>query len=56
MIAWILATMILTPLVAMFLAIWGYIPFDVFTAGISGVLVAFVYVGFRIANANRSNS
>ncbi len=50
---WMAATFTLTPIVAALLSLGGYIPFDVFTAGISGFLVSLVYVGFRVANVYR---
>jgi hypothetical protein len=46
-------TLILTPLTAAVLAEAGYIPFDTQMAIIDGLIVAMVYVGFRICNAER---
>lgn len=51
--AWMVATFILTPLTASILSIAHYIPTDPVTAAIDGVIVAIVYVGFRIGNALR---
>ena len=45
---WILATLLLTPATAMFLASNGFIPLDQISAAINGLLVALVYVGFRV--------
>ncbi|NHJ13567.1 MAG: hypothetical protein EAX95_07805 [Candidatus Thorarchaeota archaeon] len=50
---WMLMTFILTPLTAGLLAYMGYIPFSVEMAMIDGIIVAFVYIGFRVCNAER---
>lgn len=49
--AWMIATFVITPLTASALAIAGYIPTDPMTAAIDGLLVSFMYVGFRVINA-----
>ena len=46
--SWILATFLLTPATAMFLANNGFIPRDLVSAAIDGFLVALMYVGFRV--------
>ena len=46
--SWILATFLLTPATAMFLAHYGFIPRDLVSAAIDGFLVALMYVGFRV--------
>ena len=51
--AWMIATFILTPITAAALAITGYISISPMTAAIDGLLVSFMYVGFRVANALR---
>ncbi|MGY5859618.1 MAG: hypothetical protein RTU63_09625 [Candidatus Thorarchaeota archaeon] len=51
--AWMIATFILTPITAMALAISGYISISPMTAAIDGLLVSFMYVGFRVVNALR---
>lgn len=43
----------LTPVVAGFLSVAGYIPMDALSAAFNGLLVALVYVGFRVANSLR---
>jgi hypothetical protein len=48
-----LSTFVLTPLTAAVLAATGYIPMDPLAAAISGLLVSFMYVGFRVINALR---
>ena len=45
---WILGTFLLTPITAVFLAYYGFIPYDLVSAGINGFIVALVYVGFRL--------
>jgi hypothetical protein len=52
-IIWIVATLVLTPVVAGFLSVAGYIPMDALSAAFNGLLVALVYVGFRVANSLR---
>lgn len=52
-IIWIVATLVLTPVVAGFLSVAGYIPMDALSAAFNGLLVALVYVGFRVANSHR---
>ena len=52
-ILWMLVTFILTPFTAGLLAYLGYIPFTVEMAMLDGLIVAFVYVGFRVCNAER---
>lgn len=44
-----------TPIVASFLSVAGYIPMDAFSAAFNGLLVALVYVGFRVANSHRAS-
>ncbi|MHA1135196.1 MAG: hypothetical protein ACTSSE_01780 [Candidatus Thorarchaeota archaeon] len=51
--AWMLATFILTPITAAVLSIGGYIAITPMTAAVSGLLVSFMYVGFRVVNAFR---
>jgi len=51
--AWMFATFVLTPLTAAALAVTGYITMNPFTAAVSGLLVSFMYVGFRVINAWR---
>ena len=51
--AWMLATFILTPLTAAVLAMTGYISMSPMMAAISGLLVSFMYVGFRVVNFMR---
>jgi len=48
-----MATFILTPLAAATLAITGYIQTSPMIAAIDGLLVSFMYVGFRVVNAMR---
>lgn len=50
---WMLMTLILTPLTAGVLAAGGYIPFDIQMAMLDGFIVALVYIGFRVFNAER---
>ncbi|MHA2424251.1 MAG: hypothetical protein ACXAEF_05655 [Candidatus Thorarchaeota archaeon] len=40
-------SIILTPILAVLMSYYGFIPFDIFQAAISGVAVALVYVGYR---------
>ena len=51
--AWMLATFVLTPLTAAALAVTGFIPTDPMMAAVDGLLVSFMYVGFRVINAWR---
>ena len=51
--AWMLATFILTPITAVVLALGGYITITPMSAAVSGLLVSFMYVGFRVVNALR---
>ncbi|MBE0526270.1 MAG: hypothetical protein IH631_04965 [Candidatus Thorarchaeota archaeon] len=51
--AWMLATFILTPLTAAALAVTGFIAMDPLNAAIDGLLVSFMYVGFRVVNFMR---
>jgi len=51
--AWMLATFVLTPLTAVALVFTGYIHVDPMMAAIDGLLVSFMYVGFRVINAWR---
>ena len=51
--AWMVATFVLTPLTAAALAVTGYIQTDPVVAAVSGLLVSFMYVGFRVINAWR---
>jgi len=51
--AWMLATFILTPITAAVLAMTGYISISPLMAAISGLLVSFMYVGFRVVNFMR---
>ena len=51
--AWMISTFILTPLAAAALAITGFIPTSPMIAAIDGLLVSFMYVGFRVVNAWR---
>ena len=50
---WMLTTLILTPVTAGLLAAGGYIPFDIRMAVLDGFIVALVYIGFRVFNAER---
>jgi hypothetical protein len=52
---WMVATLVTTPVVACLLSVAGYIPTDAFTAAFNGLLVALVYVGFRVANSHRAS-
>ena len=47
------ATLVTTPIVAGLLSVAGYIPMEPFSAAFNGLLVALVYVGFRVANSHR---
>ncbi|MCK5151001.1 MAG: hypothetical protein KAQ65_04135 [Candidatus Thorarchaeota archaeon] len=40
-------SIILTPLTAVLLSFYGFIPFDIYQAGISGLAFSLVYVGYR---------
>ena len=51
--AWMVSTFILTPITAAVLAMTGYISISPMMAAISGLLVSFMYVGFRIVNFMR---
>ena len=51
--AWMISTFILTPLAAAVLAITGFLPTSPMIAAIDGLLVSFMYVGFRVVNAMR---
>jgi hypothetical protein len=51
--AWMLATFMLTPITAAVLAMTGYIPMNPHIAAFNGLLVSFMYVGFRVSNAWR---
>ncbi len=51
--AWMLATFVLTPITAAALARTGYIPMNPYIAAVNGLLVSFMYVGFRVINAWR---
>jgi hypothetical protein len=49
------ATLVATPVVAGLLSVAGYIPMDALSAAFNGLLVALVYVGFRVANSHRTS-
>ena len=49
------ATLVTTPVVAGLLSVAGYIPMDAFSAAFNRLLVALVYVGFRVANSHRTS-
>ncbi len=40
-------SIILTPILAVFLSYYGYIPFDMFQSAIAGIAVSLIYVGYR---------
>ncbi|MHA1907478.1 MAG: hypothetical protein ACW98Y_09310 [Candidatus Thorarchaeota archaeon] len=40
-------SIILTPILAVLLSFYGFIPFDIFQAAISGIAVSLIYVGYR---------
>lgn len=44
----ILIALIVTPITAVALSYYGYIPYDPLTAAISGIIVGIVYVFFRL--------
>ena len=50
---WMIGIFVFTPLAAMALAITGHIPTSPLIAAIDGLLVSYMYVGFRIVNAWR---
>ena len=50
---WMIGIFVFTPLAAMALAITSHIPTSPLIAAIDGLLVSYMYVGFRIVNAWR---
>ncbi|MFW9849851.1 MAG: hypothetical protein ACFFF4_11965 [Candidatus Thorarchaeota archaeon] len=40
-------SIILTPILAVLLSYYGYIPFDMFQSAIAGIAVSLIYVGYR---------
>jgi len=52
-IVWLVATFVLTPITAYYLAIAGYIPMDPVDAAINGFLFSIVYIGYRVLQAYR---
>ena len=52
--SWIVATFVLTPVTAYYLAMAGYILMAPIDAAINGFLFSIVYVGFRVLQAYRA--
>ncbi len=53
-IAWLVATFVLTPITAYYLAMAGYIPMNPVDAAINGFLFSIVYVGYRVIRVYRA--